>query len=364
MKDIKLYQIFIFLSTLSRNMLEVFSAVILYKMGYDIKHIFLFFAITYFLGIFSNFFSIVVGNKISYKAVLIISSFLYGITFYYLSIMDNNVSSLIILAFLFSFSSFSYHVIRHYYALKILPKNEKKEVGNILIATYLALIPASYIGAIITNNFSLTISVVILIVFSVLGVVPLLFFKSSDKGLTKIKINMSNISKNSLLFFIFEQFKVVFLVFQPLYLFLFVSSNLEYIGIFNIFLGISSVIFVYFFTRKIDEKKYFKRLNIIFCLILLLKINMSNSIFLLFIAFFEGLGTKLFEIVSANNIYNIDKENVEVNGYLILVEFIFCFIRFLICILGFLFIPDLKVLLYICILGIFICSFVRYRTYN
>ena len=48
-----------------------------------------------------------------------------------------------------------------------------------------------------------------------------------------------------------------------------------------------------------------------FCIILLLKLNITSNYLILVIGFFEGLGIKMFEIVSAENIYNIKKEREE-----------------------------------------------------
>ena len=141
-----------------------------------------------------------------------------------------------------------------------------------------------------------------------------------------------------------EQAKVINLSLQPLYLYLFINSKIEYVGIFNAIIGVSSCIFIYFFVRKIDDNKYFKYLNILFCIILV-------------IGFFEGLGIKMFEIVSAENIYNI-KKDTNIKGYIVLVEIIFCFTRSIFCLIGY-FINDIKIILYISIVLIFIISFIK-----
>ena len=132
-----------------------------------------------------------------------------------------------------------------------------------------------------------------------------------------------------------EQAKVINLSLQPLYLYLFVNSKITYVGIYNVILGISSCIFIYFFTRKVNDKKYFKYLNIIFCLFLLLKLNIYNKYLILIIGLFEGLGIKMFEIVSSENIYNI-KKDTNIGGYLLLVELIFCITRSIMCLIGYL----------------------------
>ena len=97
--------------------------------------------------------------------------------------------------------------------------------------------------------------------------------------------------------------------------------------------------------------------NSIFCLFLLLKLNVSNKYLILIIALFEGLGTKMFEIVSSENIYNISK-NTNIKGYLVIVEVIFCMIRCFMCLIGY-FVNDVKIILYATIGLIFLVGFVK-----
>ena len=122
-------------------------------------------------------------------------------------------------------------------------------------------------------------------------------------------------------------------------------------------MGVSACIFIYLFVRKIDDNKYFKYLNMLFCLILLLKLNITNKYLILLVGFFEGLGIKMFEIVSAENIYNINRDT-NIKGYLILVEVIFCLTRSLLCLIGY-FINDIRIILYLSIGLIFIISFIK-----
>ena len=85
--------------------------------------------------------------------------------------------------------------------------------------------------------------------------------------------------------------------------------------------------------------------------------NINNKYLVLLIGLFEGLGIKMFEVVSSENIYTINK-NTSVKGYIILVEIIFCFVRSILCLIGY-FINDIRIILYISILLIFILSFVK-----
>ena len=354
----KRYNLFILISTLARNIVEIFSSVILYEKGYSVKDILLFFAILYGFGIVVNIVSIYLGRIIKQKNILIISSLIYGYAFYYLSTMSINLTNLVIYSILLSVGSYTYHAMRHYLALSILPKDNKKEIGSILICSYIAIIVSSYLGGYITNNLGIMWTLGIVIISSLISIIPIIKLEvKNDKK--KIKYDYKEIKKNKITFFIFEQFKVIFLSIQPLFLYIYAKSDIEYIGIFNALLGVASVLFVYFISRKVNLKKIFWIGNLLFCLVLIFKINITSSSILLIIAFLEGLLTKMYEMVSTTNIYS--KDYKDISSYLILTEFIFCLVRSLICLFFYFFISDVKLMLYICIGGILISGFVRYE---
>lgn len=354
MSNIKKYNIFIMLSTIARNIVEVFSSVLLYKMGYTLKEILLFFTILYFIGGIISVIVIYFTKYINAKYILILSSIIFSISFYYMSIMDKTINNLIIFSIIYGVGCYSYHSLRHYFAIKSIDKDKKKNIGSILIFSNIGLIIAPLLVGYITKKLSLIVLAILVIILSILAIIPL--FRLDIKE-SNIPIKYQKIEKNKLLFFILEQAKVINLSLQPLYLYLFINNKIEYVGIFNAIMGVSACIFIYLFVRKIDDNKYFKYLNMLFCLILLLKLNITNKYLILLVGFFEGLGIKMFEIVSAENIYNINRDT-NIKGYLILVEVIFCLTRSLLCLIGY-FINDIRIILYLSIGLIFIISFIK-----
>ena len=354
MSNIKKYNIFIMLSTIARNIVEVFSSVLLYKMGYTLKEILLFFTILYFIGGIISVIVIYFTKYINAKYILILSCIIFSISFYYMSIMDKTINNLIIFSIIYGVGCYSYHSLRHYFAIKSIDKDKKKNIGSILIFSNIGLIIAPLLVGYITKKLSLIVLAIIVIILSILAIIPL--FRLDIKE-SNIPIKYQKIERNKLLFFILEQAKVINLSLQPLYLYLFINNKIEYVGIFNAIMGVSACIFIYLFVRKIDDNKYFKYLNMLFCLILLLKLNITNKYLILLVGFFEGLGIKMFEIVSAENIYNINMDT-NIKGYLILVEVIFCLTRSLLCLIGY-FINDIRIILYLSIGLIFIISFIK-----
>ena len=116
MKNIKTYNIYMFISTLTRNIIDIYSVVLLYQKGFSIQDIIGIYAITYFIGSYISTLSIEIGNKIGYKYILIISSIITSISFYAI----NTIKDPYIISILLSLSIFTYHPIKHYYGITLL----------------------------------------------------------------------------------------------------------------------------------------------------------------------------------------------------------------------------------------------------
>ena len=354
MNNIKRYNIFILISNIARNVVEIFSSVLLYKYGYSLKDILLFYIILYLTGAITSIITIYLTKIIKPKYILIISSIIFSISFYYMSVMNKTFSNLIIFSIIYGIGSYTYHSLRHYFAIKSIDDNKKNNIGSILIYGNIGIIIGTLILSYVQSKMSTLALSISVIIISVIGLIPL--FKLNIKE-DNTKIKYQKIEKNKLSFFILEQGKVLNLMLQPLYLYLFINSKISYIGIFNVVMGLSSCIFIYFFVRKIDDNKYFKYLNIIFCIFLILKLNITNKYLILIIALFEGLGVKMFEVVSTENMYDI-KKDTNVKGYIITTEVIFCLVRSVLCFIGYL-INNIKIILYGSIVIIFLTGLIK-----
>ena len=337
MKNIKSYNIYMFISTLTRNIIDIYSVVLLYQHGFSVRDIIGIYAITYFIGSYISTLSIKIGNNIGFKYVLIFSSIITGISFY----ITNKSNDPYLISLFLSLSIFTYHPIKHYYGINLL--TQKDQIGNTIMLTYIATILSSYFAM-------KEVKVIYLIIISLLSIIPSLFIKQEEKQ--KISYPRS-IPKSTLNFFILDQTKIVFLLLQPLYLYI-ISNNISYVGIFNIVITISSILYIYYFANKKNIEKYYKYINILFTIVLLLKLNISHKIILLIIAFFEGIGVKTNELISTMNLYQHKSSRT---GYIIISEIIFCLVRGLILSIIYVFNFDLKFSLYLLLIGIFLLSF-------
>ena len=101
----KLYNIFIFLSTFIRNILEIYSCIYLYQKGLSFREILLFYILVYLIGIILNIMIYFISRKVSINYLLIIS-IIFSIITYSLFHKSNNY---LLLTILLSVSFFPYH---------------------------------------------------------------------------------------------------------------------------------------------------------------------------------------------------------------------------------------------------------------
>ena len=336
MKNVKHYYLYIFIATLTRNIVDVYSLIFLYQKNFLVKEIIYIYALVYFFGIYLSNLFLAMGNKIGYKYIFILSSIITSVTFYVI----NNSNNIYLISLFLSLSIFTYHPVKHYYGMFFL--KHKKEIGNTLIFTYIAVLLSSYI--VIKN-----INVMGLLIISLVSIIPILFMK---KVIIMERMVSKKISTQKLKFFIFDQFRIIFLLLEPLYLYI-LANDIVYVGIFNIILTIAAIVYIYMLVRKINIYKYYKYLNILFSIILVLKLFIINKNILLIIAFLEGIGIKTNELVSTMNLYSGSFRM----KYIIDSEKIFCITRVIILSMIYFLPLNLKTILLFLVIGVFVLSF-------
>lgn len=352
MDSYKKYNLFIFISSFARNLGEIFSGVLLYKMGYSIRDIMLFFGVVYFFSIFINVIVIKLDRVISSRIILVFSSLMFSISYYFFSKMGGSLGNLFVFAFLYSLASFSYHPIRHIFGIRA-SKGDSVKIGNIVIFTYMGSMLAGLCGGFVFSRFGLFWGALFIFIISFMGIFCL-GGTSKSKGKGSRYKGVRNIGIRRILFFILEQYKVAFLLMVPLFIYLNVDSSFMYIGYVNVFMVISATIFIYFFVKR-DVMGLFPYFNVLLVLILFLKLNISSKGMVLVISFLEGFFLKMYEVCSTKNMYILGSNDVY--SYLMVVETIFSISRTFIFLGGFIMGISLKCFLYICLINIFISGF-------
>lgn len=363
MSDLKKYNIFITITSFSKLLVELFIPLILYDYGFTIKNIILYMIIKYTLCIIMIPITMKINKKISWSKIMILSSFFFSLTYIYLNIMTKSLLSLIILSIIFSIYLNFYWLGRHIYGLSII--EDKKTTDNVslyTIFTVLGSIPATYIGSLILKYFGFITLTIIVLILMLISIIPL---TKINKDIKYIKPNLKPIiktfSKRNYLFTFIEQFRYILNNIFPLYIYLYIKKEFTYIGITNLICGIGSIIYIFIISKKMDKNKkdYLSITCILLSILYIGKLNINNTNLFYIIVFIEGILKVTLDTIVQRNAY-VYGRNYDVNSYIEFIELLNNIFRTIILIIFYLLNLNLRNIIYIGILGIFINSFVKY----
>ena len=362
------FNIFSFFSNLSIGMIEVYVPVLLYIRGFSFEHILLYFVIKYLVAIVIGEKGARLGNIIGFRELLLLGSVFFGITYYlilHFSFASDLFSmiNLILISTSISLYSEFYWTGRRYFQYQVLPKkNIGDEIGGILIFSQLAAIIASYLGAVVLAGFGNNILLATVVGLMLISIVPLINFNDGHErkklqGLDIIK----DIPLASILSIGSRKFYSMTMHLFPLYLYLFISSDLVYIGIYNIVVGLASIVFIYFFSRKIDQDKndYLIYSAFFLGLILLFRLELISTTAMLVLGLFEGIFKKMYEVSMERNECALER-HYEPISYIIFINAIENFVQFIMYLIFFLFVHDIKIILVILIILVMFSGLIKF----
>lgn len=363
MSDLKKYNIFIFITSFAKLLVEIFIPLILYNMSFTIKEIILFLILKYSFCLFFIPVGYFIGKKYSVSTLMILSSIIFSITYIYLSRINKNLTSLIILSILYSSYLMFYWLGRHTYGLSII--EDKKTTDNVSlynIFTILGGLFSPFIGSyIIEKTSTLTLSTIVLVLM-IISIIPLTKIKKIKlNSNTQIKHIIKSFPKTNYIFNTLDQLRYILYTVLPLWIYINIKSKYSYIGILNIITGLGSIIYIYLLSKKMDKNKkdYLSLSLLIMGIIYLLKITIASNLAYLIITLFEGITKSSLDTITLRNTY-VYQKNYCITSYIIFTEIINNIARTLFLIIFYIFNVPLKTMLLICILGIFLNAFVKY----
>lgn len=363
MSDLKKYNIFIFITSFAKLLVEIFIPLILYNMSFTIKEIILFLILKYSFCLLFIPVGYFIGKKYSVSTLMILSSIIFSITYIYLSQINKNLTSLIILSILYSSYLMFYWLGRHTYGLSII--EDKKTTDNVSlynIFTILGGLFSPFIGSyIIEKTSTLTLSTIVLVLM-IISIIPLTKIKKLKlNSNTQIKHIIKSFPKTNYIFNTLDQLRYILYTVLPLWIYINIKSKYSYIGILNIITGLGSIIYIYLLSKKMDKNKkdYLSLSLLIMGIIYFLKITITSNLAYLIITLFEGITKSSLDTITLRNTY-VYQKNYCITSYIIFTEIINNIARTLFLIIFYIFNVPLKTMLLICILGIFLNVFVKY----
>ena len=363
MSNLKKYNIFTFITTFAKLLIEVFIPLILYNMNFTIKEIILFLIIKHALcTIFLPITKLVIKKK-STTFLMIISSILFTLSYIYLNFLTKNLLKLLIFTTLLSMYLTFYWVGRHTYALSII--EDKKATDNVSLYTIFTILGglfSTYIGPILIEKTSYLFLSIIVLFLMLISIIPLTKIKSK-KETNEIKLItiITSFPKRNYIFTFLDQLRFVLVTIFPLYIYLNINKSYKYIGIINIVSGLGSIIYIYILKKLMDKNKrdYLSSSLLYLAITYTLKLLTKNNIIFLIIVFFEGIFRSVVDLITLRNTYVYSKNYTRLN-YTIFTEGINNIGRVIILTLFYITNISLEKIILICILGILINIFIKY----
>ena len=360
MNNRKKFELYVFLSTFSRNLIEVFIPVILYKFGYELKEVILYFLISNVFSLILSYPLILFSKKFNNK----ILTFIGIVAFVSLQILLANIRYsiyyIVIIAFLYALYRRGYWISRRYYNLNVMTKEKIGTTFSIIsIVNNLGVILASYAGAIMLDYLNVITVTIISIIIFLLSIVPLTYMNfKHEKDEVKLEVfkTIKEIPlRNLYLFGSYELLNVVKCLFS-LYIFIYVKNTYSTVGLFNLITNLSVLGFSYIYGKKIDEKQNLLKLSIVLVVITYLFKANTTYIALAIVSFLEGIFTKMHEISISKEFYTLSKK-FEYNNYNLVYEIVQNSFRAISLLVIYILNIDLKIaiywLLFIMLLGAF-----------
>ena len=363
----KKFGIYVFLSTFSRNLIEVFIPVILYKFGYTIKEVLLYYLIVNVTSLILTYPFVYLSKKFNNKILAIIGIIAFVLVQISLNFLTYSYMYLFIIAVFYAIYRRGYWISRRYYNLKIIKNyNISKTYSIISIINQVGVIISAYFGSLILDYISLKLLTIFAIVLFILSIVPLYTLKfEHEKTNVKLELinNVRKIPKSNIyLFGSYELINIVkFLI--PLYIFIYVKDKYQVIGIVNLITNFALITFTYLYGKKLDNSNnnFLKLAIFLTVLIYILKVN-SNGLNLLIISFIEGIIIKMYELSINKEFYTFSKK-FEYYNYNLIYELTQNFFRSVVTLLLFVINIDIKFMVYITLGFVFIGIFLKFQ-YN
>ena len=360
----KKFNIYVFISTFARALIETFIPLLLFKFGYSLKEVVFYFLIYNFIELIISYPMVYLATKKGNKILAIFGFIGFVLTQVMLNKMYMGLSYLLIIATLYAVYRAGYWLSRRYFNLKVIHKKHISSTYSIVtIINQLALIFAGYIGSLILDFVGTGILTVIAILLYVISIFPLFMFKfEHDETNTNVKIELFKTLKEVGLsnIYVFGSYEIlnVLKFFFTLYLFIYVKDTYQTVGLFNLITNLSVMLFAFYYGKKTDGKKNYLKLSIILtALAYILKANVV-SIALVIVSLLEGIAIKMYEISMNKEMYSLSKK-FEYNNYNLMYEILCKVFRSFVLIISYLFISDLKVMIYVSVVVILLGLFVN-----
>lgn len=364
----KYYNKFLFFTEFARSLIEMFIPALLYDNGFEIREV-----IMYLL--FVSIFSFLISSTITLFYHRISDRFLVGfggVSLFILFIAMQNIKVsipyLIFIAFIYSLYRRCYWIGKRYYTVYTMSKENNAMTGGIIVTvSNIAKLLTSLIAGVLLDKKEIGIITFISFIAIFIGVSFLSKIKMDDEeALIKIKdesktkkfkhekVNFKSLLnvvkkhsiKDLIVLFGYEGLYLIDF-FVPFYIFVFIKDKYTFLGIENLLLGLSSIIFVLIFSKRIDHTKrdYIRIMTICLIIITACEINVLDPKMILILSTIQGYFSKFHMVAYVRKTWCID-DDIDKSSYNIFLEMFVCIGRLILVTIIFALGMNIKMVIY------------------
>ena len=348
------FNIFSFVSTFARSLIEIFISLYLFKNGYSIKQVLVFYFFVNLFAIPLSYLFVKIGEKTKYIYVMIIGL----IAFVLVQILLRNIVYsnfyLMFIALIYSIYRRGYWVARRFYITTVMPTKKTSGLFSIiLVLSQIASILAGYVGSVIFSKDNIALLTIISSVLLFLSIIPLFNIKyvNTTKKID-LKSNLRKYNKsNYLIFSVYELNNLLTFIF-PLYTAIYIENSYSLAGNLNAITNIAIIIFIIFYGKLLDKNKNYVVISTMLVLLCsIFKLSITNY-FVLLVYFVEGIVNKM-QNQSINKIYFENRADMDLTHYNLIYQVVECSVR-AIATIPLLFISDIKLMIIVVMFIIFL----------
>lgn len=349
---------FVLFSTLSKNLIEVFIPLLLYKFGFNVKEVILYYLFVNVFGTFLVFLFVKLGNKFGYKKLAYLSIFNFALMQIVLNFKVHTVWYLILLALVYTLYFRTYWISRRYFNLHVVKKdNIAKTYSIISIFNQLGTMTATFIGGLLLDTLgNMIVSIISIIIF----VISVIFLNGMEEKFNRNKIEVIKTFKfipkrDTYIIACYELLNILYF-FIALYIYIYIKNSFQLVGALNLLTGIATIIFTYLYGKFINKERNFLKLSfVIMLLILCLEINTTGIIFAIAI-FLEGFAKKMIDVSINKEVYKLSKK-IDYENYNLYYELVEHISKVIVLLPLLLFINNFKVMIYL-VLTLFVSAII------
>lgn len=349
---------FVLFSTLSKNLIEVFIPLLLYKFGFSVKEVILYYLFVNVFGTFLVFLFVKLGNKFGYKKLAYLSIFNFALMQIVLNFKVHTVWYLVLLALVYTLYFRTYWISRRYFNLHVVKKdNIAKTYSIISIFNQLGTMTATFIGGLLLDTLgNMIVSIISIIIF----VISVIFLNGMEEKFNRNKIEVIKTFKiipkrDTYIIACYELLNILYF-FIALYIYIYIKNSFQLVGALNLLTGIATIIFTYLYGKFINKERNFLKLSfVIMLLILCLEINTTGIIFAIAI-FLEGFAKKMIDVSINKEVYKLSKK-IDYENYNLYYELVEHISKVIVLLPLLLFINNFKVMIYL-VLTLFVSAII------